>query len=81
MTSAVGAALRAPQGSPFGAVLLDLDGCLIDSNDAHARAWTAALARFGRSVPVSRLRAEPGKGDSPAARKGVAAPAAHHLTG
>jgi len=40
----------------FGAVLLDLDGCLVDSNDAHARAWSDALARFGRNVPASRIR-------------------------
>lgn len=46
----------------FGAVLLDLDGCLIDSNDAHARAWSDALARFGRRVPASRIRGEIGKG-------------------
>ena len=56
MTSAVEAASRAPQGTPFGAVLLDLDGCLIDSNDAHARAWSATLARFRRKVPAARLR-------------------------
>jgi len=26
-------------------VLLDVDGTLLDSNDAHARAWVEALAR------------------------------------
>jgi beta-phosphoglucomutase-like phosphatase (HAD superfamily) len=46
----------------FRAVLLDLDGCLVDSNDAHARAWSEALARFGRRVPASRLRRHIGKG-------------------
>ena len=46
----------------FGAVLLDLDGCLVDSNDAHARAWSDALARFGRKVPASRIRRHIGKG-------------------
>jgi beta-phosphoglucomutase-like phosphatase (HAD superfamily) len=58
VTSAVEAAPRAPQGAPFGAVLLDLDGCLLDSNDAHARAWSATLARFGRRIPAARLRGE-----------------------
>jgi beta-phosphoglucomutase-like phosphatase (HAD superfamily) len=48
--------------APYGAVLLDLDGCLIDSNDAHARAWREVLARFGHRVPFSRLRREIGKG-------------------
>lgn len=47
---------------PFGAVLLDLDGCLIDSNDAHARAWSRAFARFGRRVPAARIRRHIGKG-------------------
>ncbi len=46
----------------FGAVLLDLDGCLIDSNDAHARAWSEALEQFGHRTPAARLRAEIGKG-------------------
>jgi len=48
--------------SRFGAVLLDLDGTLIDSNDAHASAWSDALARFGHQVPASRIRGEIGKG-------------------
>lgn len=78
MTSAVEAAPRAPQGAPFGAVLLDLDGCLIDSNDAHARAWSAALARFGRRVPAARLRGEIGKGGSEILRD-LVTPAEHHL--
>src|SRR5947207_2549750 len=38
---------------PFGAVLLDLDGTLIDSNDAHARAWSAALLRLERALDGS----------------------------
>jgi beta-phosphoglucomutase-like phosphatase (HAD superfamily) len=35
------------------AVLLDIDGTLIDSNDAHARAWVDTLAQFGHEVPFS----------------------------
>ncbi len=46
----------------FGAVLLDLDGCLVDSNDAHASSWRDALAKFGRDVPASRIRPHIGKG-------------------
>jgi len=46
----------------FDAVLLDLDGCLVDSNDAHARAWSDAFSRFGRSIPASRIRGHIGKG-------------------
>ncbi|MBV8299228.1 MAG: HAD family hydrolase [Candidatus Eremiobacteraeota bacterium] len=38
------------------AVLFDVDGTLIDSNDAHARAWVAALAEAGHEVPFERVR-------------------------
>jgi HAD superfamily hydrolase (TIGR01509 family) len=38
------------------AVLFDIDGTLIDSNDAHARAWVAALAEAGYEVPFERVR-------------------------
>ena len=44
------------------AVLLDIDGTLIDSNDAHARAWVDAFAEFGRTVPFERVRPLIGKG-------------------
>ena len=37
------------------AVLFDIDGTLIDSNDAHARAWVAALAEAGHEVPFERV--------------------------
>jgi len=37
-------------------VLLDVDGTLIDSNDAHARAWSDALKEFGRDVPPEKIR-------------------------
>jgi HAD superfamily hydrolase (TIGR01509 family) len=38
------------------AVLLDVDGTLIDSNDAHARAWLDALDEFGYDLPFERVR-------------------------
>lgn len=37
-------------------VLLDVDGTLIDSNDAHARSWVETLAEFGYELPFERLR-------------------------
>jgi HAD superfamily hydrolase (TIGR01509 family) len=43
-------------------VLLDVDGTLIDSNDAHARAWVDALAATGHAVPFERVRSLIGKG-------------------
>jgi HAD superfamily hydrolase (TIGR01549 family) len=44
------------------AVLFDIDGTLIDSNDAHARAWVAALAEAGYDVPFERIRPMIGMG-------------------
>ncbi len=41
--------------SPRG-VLLDLDGTLIDSNDAHAHTWVTALAASGFDIPFARVR-------------------------
>jgi HAD superfamily hydrolase (TIGR01509 family) len=38
------------------AVLFDVDGTLIDSNDQHARAWVAALAEAGYTIPFDRVR-------------------------
>ncbi len=38
------------------ALLFDVDGTLLDSNDAHARAWVAALAETGYAVPFERVR-------------------------
>jgi HAD superfamily hydrolase (TIGR01509 family) len=44
------------------AALLDIDGTLVDSNDAHARAWEEALRHFGHDVAFEQLRALIGKG-------------------
>ncbi len=38
------------------AVLLDVDGTLVDSNDAHAQSWVAALGEHGRQVPFEEIR-------------------------
>ncbi|HUQ45394.1 MAG TPA: HAD family hydrolase [Gemmatimonadaceae bacterium] len=46
---------RGPGGA-LHTVLLDIDGTLIDSNDAHARAWVAALAAHGYVVPFAQIR-------------------------
>jgi HAD superfamily hydrolase (TIGR01509 family) len=37
-------------------VLLDVDGTLVDSNDAHARAWSEALSEFGHPVSAAKIR-------------------------
>ena len=38
------------------AALLDIDGTLVDSNDAHAQAWVETLAEAGHHVPFERVR-------------------------
>jgi HAD superfamily hydrolase (TIGR01509 family) len=42
--------------SPLRGVLLDIDGTLIDSNDAHAQSWHEALKEFGRDIPAGTVR-------------------------
>jgi len=44
------------------AVLLDVDGTLVDSNDAHAWAWVDVFAEFRQDVPFERVRPLIGKG-------------------
>src|ERR1700736_2316512 len=44
------------------AVIFDVDGTLVDSNDLHARAWQEAFAHFGIQVPYDRVRVQIGKG-------------------
>jgi HAD superfamily hydrolase (TIGR01509 family) len=44
------------------AVLLDIDGTLVDSNDMHADCWVEAFARFGVQVARDVIRMQIGKG-------------------
>jgi HAD superfamily hydrolase (TIGR01509 family) len=37
-------------------VILDVDGTLVDSNDAHAHAWVQAMAENGHQVPFDKVR-------------------------
>ena len=41
------------------AVILDVDGTLVDSNDAHARAWVEAFAEAGVTVACRHASAAP----------------------
>lgn len=43
-------------------VLLDVDGTLVDSNDAHARAWVQAMSENGVKVDFTTVRRLIGKG-------------------
>lgn len=44
------------------AVIFDVDGTLIDSNDLHAQAWQRAFRRFGYDLPLDLLHHQVGKG-------------------
>lgn len=37
-------------------IIFDVDGTLVDSNDAHAMSWAEALEEAGRPVPFERVR-------------------------
>lgn len=43
-------------------VLLDIDGTLVDSNQLHAESWHAALAHYGITCDVAKLRGLIGMG-------------------
>jgi HAD superfamily hydrolase (TIGR01509 family) len=51
-----------PSMAQLEAVLLDVDGTLLDSNDAHARAWLSALGEAGHDVEFGRIRQLIGQG-------------------
>jgi HAD superfamily hydrolase (TIGR01509 family) len=40
----------------YDVILLDIDGTIVDSNDAHARAWQQAFAQHGRVIAFERIR-------------------------
>jgi phosphoglycolate phosphatase-like HAD superfamily hydrolase len=42
--------------SRYRVAVLDVDGTLIDSNDAHARAWEEVGREFGIEIPFARVR-------------------------
>lgn len=44
------------------AILFDVDGTLVDSNDLHASAWQQTFRHFGVDLPFERVRAQIGKG-------------------
>jgi HAD superfamily hydrolase (TIGR01509 family) len=46
----------------YKAILFDIDGTLVDSNDAHAHAWVEAFAEFGVHVDFNNVRRSIGMG-------------------
>ena len=46
----------------LGALIFDLDGTLVDSNELHTQSWVRGFARHGYKVGADRVRTEIGKG-------------------
>ncbi len=44
------------------AVIFDLDGTLVDSNDLHVQAWSETFRHFGKEFSEKELRQQIGKG-------------------
>jgi HAD superfamily hydrolase (TIGR01509 family) len=44
------------------AVLFDVDGTLVDTNDLHVHAWHEAFRHFGVDLPLERIHEQVGKG-------------------
>jgi HAD superfamily hydrolase (TIGR01509 family) len=44
------------------AFIFDIDGTLVDSNEAHVEAWHTAFAAHGHDISRDRIRVEIGKG-------------------
>ncbi len=50
------------EGPAPRAVLFDVDGTLVDTNDLHAAAWREAFLNFGLDKPLPEIRWQVGKG-------------------
>ncbi len=47
---------------PISAFVFDLDGTLVDSNEAHVASWERAFRHFGKRFSLEQLRRQVGKG-------------------
>ena len=56
------AGVQRPTLANLDAVIFDIDGTLLDSNDANAYAWRKAFREFGKEVPQPDIRGAIGKG-------------------
>lgn len=57
-----GPPLATPPPVHLQAILLDIDGTLVDSNDKHTDCWVEAFAHFDRKVEWDVIREQIGKG-------------------
>ena len=46
----------------YTVAVLDIDGTIVDSNDAHAKAWMQAFAQYGHAVDFHEVRKRIGMG-------------------
>ena len=46
----------------IGAILFDVDGTLVDTNDLHAACWREAFRHFNIDLPLQQIRDQIGKG-------------------
>jgi HAD superfamily hydrolase (TIGR01509 family) len=53
---------QSPCPGPVRAVLFDVDGTLVDTNDLHAAAWREAFLHFGHDLAMAEIRWQVGKG-------------------
>src|SRR6188474_2912024 len=44
------------------AVIFDVDGTLVDSNDFHVKAWQRAFRHYGKELSYDELHSQIGKG-------------------
>jgi HAD superfamily hydrolase (TIGR01509 family) len=67
---------------PLAAILFDLDGTLVDSNDLHVRAWEEVFREAGFDISADAIRGQIGKGGDnlvPALLPDLDAPRQHAL--
>lgn len=51
-----------PRAPALEAVIFDVDGTLVDSNDLHIEAWREAFAHYGIGLTYEQVHAQIGKG-------------------
>jgi len=53
---------RSENRATYEAIIFDLDGTIVDSNELHVAAWDEAFRHFGKHFSIDELRRQIGKG-------------------